>query len=156
VVAFVGNRIAAPQLRDDIEGFVEHGSSSWMIDLLPHAVELVDALTRTNTEDQPATRQSVNGHGLPGELVGTTAWHRCHGGTDLDSVSRRGDRPKRNPGIDHRVLKPTDVVPDEESIPAGTLSISGEVHHGDWVAPCAEVRQIKAVLHVAPACSTSP
>ena len=147
MVALEGEWLAAPEAFEDGQGLGEHGRARAAVALVatePGA--FVRRRAEAHGKGEAATREPVEGGGLPRYQPGTAPCEGRQHRAKADALGADGDRGEQHPGVGkgRRGLAGGDGVgrvPEEHPIPARLLGVDGELNQGGGVAAVADVRR---------------
>ena len=123
VGSVVVDRFAGPIAAEQAEALVEPLGQDHRIGGVAEAGELVvDRAAEPGAEDDAATGQRVQGGNLSGQLLRSTAGHRCDQRAQTQLRRRQRGRGQQHPRIPERLprsplLVMHDVIPHEQRVP---------------------------------------
>ena len=154
----VGDGLARPQRRDELERLVEQRGPRAPVALLAEAGQLAAAVAaQARAEDHPAAREPVEDGDLARDVPRPAARQRRDEGAQahpLGPSRRHGERQPRvrdvEAGVGHR------VVPDEDAVPARRLRARGDLAHQADVGQLPERREVQPAAQRQAATASSP
>ena len=123
-------RLAGPEPLQDRQRFIDELGAGFGVGRFTHVAEPeIVRGTQAHWEDQPAARQAVDGHGLPGELPGPAT--RWSGDDEPETDPLRPDRHRgqHDPRVVNLHVADGDRVVVEDAVPAGRLRFRREIGH---------------------------
>jgi hypothetical protein len=147
VDALVVHGLAGKQRRQHFQGLVELRCAVGLIaDIAEGHVVGKVRVPGARAERNAAAGELVQREELAGELSHVATRHRCHQRAESNGFSAQSHGRQGHPRVRHR-LDELQVVPDEEAVPPGLLSLRRQVREYPGVAAEVEVGCVEAEAH---------
>jgi hypothetical protein len=151
VLAVEGHRLPRPQQVQRLQPLVQARGEDLSVGGLAEAAELVCYRgAQAHAEDHPAAGEPVEGGDLPGQLGHPPPGHRRDHRAEPDPPRGQRRGGQQHPRIRDRapqLLAVSDVIPDEQPVPAGVLGTPRQVSEHAGVGEVTEVRHVDGVAH---------